>query len=262
MAKRIPTAQAGKVAVMQRCFLLALLMMFGCCGVVVVAQDKPASLDDQLLDDLNSELLPAAKPAPVGDKKEAAPATSPSITESTDPANDNKLLDQLGQGEDIEFGPPKDPLARIGQQMRAAESLISKRDTSTRTQELQQQIVRDLDLLLQQTKQQCQGGQCQPSPKAGQPKPSPSNSPAKSKPSGDGEPGNKPAQDSTDRLGKPGENKSDDAAAMDQLVKEVWGHLPEKVRGQMQNVGVEQFLPKYERLIEEYYKRLAEEQSR
>lgn len=247
---------------MQRSFLLALLVTMGGLGVVI-AQDKPgqpASLDDQLLDDLNSELLPAAQPAPAGDKQNT---TLPPATKPTDPANDEQLLDQLGQGEDIELGPPKNPLARIGERMRAAETLISKRDTSARTQELQQQIVRDLDLLLQQTKQQCQGGQCSPSaPKSGQPKPSPSNSAAKSKPSGDGEPGNKPAQDSTDRLGKAGENKSDDAATMDQLVKEVWGHLPEKVRGQMQNVGVEQFLPKYERLIEEYYKRLAEEQTR
>ena len=43
------------------------------------------------------------------------------------------------------------------------------------------------------------------------------------------------------------------------LLRRMWGHLPDKVRDQMQASLSEQFLPKYERLIEEYYKRLAEE---
>jgi hypothetical protein len=43
------------------------------------------------------------------------------------------------------------------------------------------------------------------------------------------------------------------------LLKAVWGHLPERVRQEVQNASVEQFLPKYEKLIEDYYKRLAED---
>ena len=43
------------------------------------------------------------------------------------------------------------------------------------------------------------------------------------------------------------------------VLRRIWGHLPEKVRDDMQASFSEQFLPKYERLIEEYYKRLAEE---
>ena len=44
-----------------------------------------------------------------------------------------------------------------------------------------------------------------------------------------------------------------------QLLKEVWGHLPERVRRQMQSGSPEEVLPKYQKLIEEYYKRLAED---
>ena len=69
----------------------------------------------------------------------------------------------------------------------------------------------------------------------------------------------KPARESTDRLTKPGETKITDEKDLEALVKQVWGHLPDKVRDQMQNASVESFLPKYEKLIEEYYKRLAEE---
>ena len=39
----------------------------------------------------------------------------------------------------------------------------------------------------------------------------------------------------------------------------IWGHLPEKLRNEMKNVGFVRFLPKYEDLIRDYYKRLAEQ---
>ena len=44
----------------------------------------------------------------------------------------------------------------------------------------------------------------------------------------------------------------------DQLVERVWGHLPEKIQNRMRASGTIRFLPKYRKLIEEYYKRLAE----
>jgi hypothetical protein len=43
------------------------------------------------------------------------------------------------------------------------------------------------------------------------------------------------------------------------LLKDAWGNLPEREREQMLQAPAEKFLPKYELLIERYYKRLAEE---
>ena len=51
-------------------------------------------------------------------------------------------------------------------------------------------------------------------------------------------------------------------AQMQRMLKEVWGHLPPRVRAQMQSGAGEKFLPKYEKLIEDYYKRLAEERTK
>ena len=42
-------------------------------------------------------------------------------------------------------------------------------------------------------------------------------------------------------------------------MKRLWGELPEQVRQQMQELPAEDFPPKYESLIEEYFRRLAEE---
>ena len=78
---------------------------------------------------------------------------------------------------------------------------------------------------------------------------------------GQQKPSNKPATDSTERLGQ--ENAaSSDAAALEALVKQVWGHLPDRARQEMQNATVEDFLPKYQQAIEDYYRRLAEEPPR
>ena len=46
---------------------------------------------------------------------------------------------------------------------------------------------------------------------------------------------------------------------MKEVLRRFWGHLPEKIRDQMQSSMSEEFLPKYERLIEDYYRRLAED---
>jgi hypothetical protein len=38
----------------------------------------------------------------------------------------------------------------------------------------------------------------------------------------------------------------------------VWGVLPDRVRQQIQDLGDEQFLPEYEQVIRDYYRRLSE----
>jgi hypothetical protein len=39
----------------------------------------------------------------------------------------------------------------------------------------------------------------------------------------------------------------------------IWGHLPDKVREQIDTLAIEEFLPSFEAMIEAYYRRLAEE---
>jgi hypothetical protein len=75
---------------------------------------------------------------------------------------------------------------------------------------------------------------------------------------GSGNPTAGPVRDSTNRI-EQGTKEATETADVKDLLRRMWGHLPDKVRDQMQASLSEQFLPKYERLIEEYYKRLAEE---
>ncbi len=211
------------------------------------AADRGTSLDDKLLDDLNNELL---------DGLDAVPSKTNSKSNDGEPASDldRQLLRQLGEGEDL-GEETSNPLISISRRMRAAEGLIAQRDTSERTQRLHKEIVADLDVLIEQLKKQCSSGQC-----AGGGEKKPKGKPGSGSKAGTGENqgNNRAAKDSTPRIGRSGDSRAD-LDRMKAMLNEVWGHLPAKVRDQLQSSAPEEFLPKYEKLIEEYYKRLAEE---
>ncbi|HEX5106658.1 MAG TPA: hypothetical protein VFV87_22715 [Pirellulaceae bacterium] len=185
---------------------------------------KPSSLDQQLLDDLDRDLLKdlpgSAKPAPAKGNEDVTPAVQ----------SDN-------------------PLAQLAERMRAVEARIANKDTSPETQKLQKQILAELAALMEQAKKQG-GGSNKPGDGQGKGSDQPG--------TGSGNPTAGPVRDSTGRIEK-GTAEAAETADVKDLLRRMWGHLPDKVRDQMQASLSEQFLPKYERLIEEYYKRLAEE---
>ena len=51
-------------------------------------------------------------------------------------------------------------------------------------------------------------------------------------------------------------------AEMRTVLKQLWGELPQRQREQMLEPPVEEFLPKYEQQIEEYFRRLSEDKTR
>ncbi len=158
-------------------------------------------------------------------------------------------------GEDLgEAGQKLDPLEEIGRQMREIERRILAHDTSSDTQALQKAVSDELAALIDQLQkseasataaqkaagpqQEKQGGRGEG---AGQ--------------SASAETADRPAGESRDRLGSSAESSAE-MQDVHALLREVWGHLPQRVRGQMQNSSVEQFLPQYDLLIREYFKRL------
>jgi hypothetical protein len=227
---------------------LALLGGILAATIAAAAEDAPKSpdkqsadkqpleerqLDKRLLGDLDDDLLrglPAAEP-----KKSPAEG------------RDAKLQEDLG-GSDADAAAAEDPLQQIGQRMRAAQQRIGQRDLSPETRELQREIVADLAKLIERARQQ-QGdgkksagqgrGSAQGGAEGGHPTPS-------------------PATESTNRVEK-GTAEAVETANLRDVLRRHWGHLPEKLREELQNSLSEQFLPQYEKLIEAYYRRLAEE---
>jgi hypothetical protein len=139
----------------------------------------------------------------------------------------------------------RQPLERIGLEMRAVKARLANQRSGDDTQRMQLSIVAQLAALLEQARSQCQGGQS-------------------SKPSEAGRAGagNKPAQTAPRNSRQTVRDQKPAAAnpeAIRQRMHEAWGNLPQRQREQMLQAPVDGFLPKYELLIEEYFKRLSEE---
>jgi hypothetical protein len=156
------------------------------------------------------------------------------------------------------------PLTRVQQGMQNASMLLSQPATNSQSGSLklagsaQHDVVSQLDKLIAELSKQCQcqGGECNKPPdptQSGKPKPG-------SKPAMAAGRGNAPARESSDRLDRDSA-KPPEKGDVNELVKELWGHLPERSREQLLQSFSEEFLPKYEREIQQYYQRLSEEQN-
>ena len=209
------------------------------------------SLGGRLLDDLSPD---AAQPAAPPQATQKTPATK----EIEDSLKASTPLHGFGAG----ANPALQSLARVQNSMHQAQSLLTqpgadgKPGAAQLASPVQHEILSDLDKLIADLSKQCQscngqcaGGQCNKPPKPGQ-------NPKPGKPSAAGRTA---ARDSTDRLDG-SSAKPVDKGEVNAMVKALWGHLPERSREQMLQSFSDEFLPKYELEIEQYYRRLSEEQ--
>jgi hypothetical protein len=222
------------------------------------------SLDEAASDDVDDpkEKKPSPargdKPVDDSDPNDDDAATMPAARDSLEDSLDDELLRDLGPADEGAEN-DDDPLSRIGRKMQEAQRLIAQRQPGEPAQKLQQDIVAELDELLKQARQQKQQQQQSSSNKKPQQsrrdKPGqPQQQPAGAKPE---EAGNEPARESTDKLRNEAPAQPEISQVQDML-RELWGHLPEHERQQVINSTIEKFVPKYESLIKEYFKRLSE----
>jgi hypothetical protein len=217
------------------------LLLSGVFPLLAQSDDKQSAAAADLVDDDLFEGLP---PAPATSAPEAASPEAPT------PETGRPEAPTLSGGEDLDFGGQADPFGRLAAKMQRSREALAMGNSAAPTQDLQQEILSDLDALLKKMQKQCAGGQCNtPGSSAG-------NSPGTGQ-----KPSSRPPNDSTARVGKPGDTEVQPGEEADTM-REVWGHLPPKVREAMQNATLEEFLPKYDKLIEDFYRRLAEQPTR
>lgn len=216
------------------------------------AKQKSKSLDDELFKDLTGDLFEGLGDDPFKKKAQKQPGEKAGER----PTGDHPL-DQVS-GEDI--GEEKNPLMSLGRRMREVEQRIADARADKSTQSLQEEIVTALERLIEQARRQQQqqqnssSSQSSPQQTANRNKvkqPGQSGSPRQ----GNRQENNRP-NESTERQG-PRKVKEVDMGQLNDLAKALWGHLPERVRQQMQQSPLDHFLPQYELLIEDYFKRLA-----
>ena len=201
-----------------------------------------------------TSLILVSATAYCGESQQTEPAKSKPQTGMGQP-------DATQQGEDLgqprqdatqSVEPLEHPLARIGQEMREVEQRLVDSDSSQDTLEKQQAIIDQLELLIRQSRRR--------SPKSSSGSDSRKPGSGSSTPQGDQATTRaaKPPRDSTPRLGQADPTEVGPGGIQD-LMAEMWGHLPVRLREQMQNVADVVFLPQYQELIEDYFERLAEE---
>ena len=252
---------------------LALAAWFSVCDTAPIIAEEPqsesaesAANGEAAESDAAESDAPNAKPLDTGnDQEPAAEDPLPAARRRKSSTLDEKLLKSLGvtPAGDSE----QDPLQQAIQRMRSVQSRIGNKDAGAKTLSDQAQIVKDLEKLIEQIKQQQQAGAASDSrPRNAQPQPEngeateqsqsqPQNS-AQQKP-GRRQQENPKAAESTDRT-EPGRPVTAEEARREELEKDVWGHLPPALRKQLLNVYSDKFLPKYEDLVRRYYETLAE----
>ena len=198
--------------------------------------------------------------------------------EATPPkAFDEKLLDDLP---DEEQPAPslENPIETAVAGMRSASERLQESQTDEETRQIQEQVVRDLQKLIELAEQSQK--QKPKSPLPSQPPPqdqqnqddkksdqSPQSSDANQQPQPQGgEPGTSQEQHANDRSRESSEDANQTTAGgaapppnRQHLMRDVWGHLPPAVRKKLLNMTGDKYLPKYEDLRKRYFQSLAEE---
>ncbi len=230
------------------------------------AADKPTARQLREYTDLSKQqghlcdiILRSVPPAERNAEPQPEPPPETKPTYQSDKVDEKQLKRELGAAAEKESD---NPMLQIAREMSEAKQRIAKADSGVGTQQLQRQIVDDLDRLIQQARKkacQCKPGQCQSPPSERTPPPQqskPGSKPGKN-------PNNKPAAKSSSRPpDKNAAKKSEAAAETRAAMERLWYLLPQHAREQMLQSPGEEFAPKYELQIEEYFRRLSEEKRR
>ena len=163
-----------------------------------------------------------------------------------------------------------DPIVSIGKNMSALATRLneSSANKDPERDQLQRQIVAQLDALLKELEKESQGrpssgnasggGGRQQDTRTTIGKGTPRTASAKNGNKSESQEGN--SRQSSQRLGKsaPKVNLTD----LLHVVKEVWGHLPEKERERLRQLSGDQVLPGHDLAVEKYFRSLADESQR
>lgn len=233
------------------------------------------TLDDELLDGLGvadplADLEAASKPktsradksvTETGDRSVDGPPTTDHAKKSPAGDIDDELLRGLGEGEDVTFDSGANPLTRLNQRMRDVQQRIADAKSDGETQRLEQDIARELADLIQRSEQACRA--CQKaggSPTGRKIAEQPGRQPANPSETA-GNQSDQPARESSAQLRKQ-KTTPIDPAERQELLKDVWGHLPAHLRQQMEQLANEEFLPQYSLEIADYYRALVDRRRR
>ncbi len=199
-----------------------------------------------------SEKPPSGKPV-AGEKPATnASAEKPSMTDGAQDQSKtdlDRLLSAQEMGDAL-----KQAIALMGD---ASTRLNDHADTGLGTQRVQEDVVKRLDQLLASLDKQKQQGQPSSSPQKPEPKQQPGPKKPGSKQGEQPQPGGDGSQTRDGPTLQQGQLRPELESA-----RAAWGSLPARVRDMLMQGTEDRFSARYKALTQEYYKRLAEENSK
>src|SRR5262249_54366196 len=152
---------------------------------------------------------------------------------------------------------------RISKNMENSKERLAQKDPGDGTQQVQRDIVVDLDKLIEQSQRQQQQQQQQQSSQSS------SSRQQRQQATQRRRSGQQNRQASSQKSGQPNQNNQNNGqnpgaggaggkknmSANADLYKDVWGHLPETLRKEMDAYSRVEFMNKYNDLLQQYYKR-------
>jgi len=230
---------------------IALLVLMAVHSAPALAAEPPRSTDDQLRDSLNS------KAGDEYDRELLGDAVKPDAKGRVDEELQKKLAKELGAAAQKE-DKAKDPLLQVAEEMRDAQKRLDRRDSGKVTQYLQRQIVSDLGKLIEQARK---SGNCSGSKSGGPKSMANGSTKPKNNPGQPSESSPQPAKDSDPRLRKPEEILAEKREmTRREMISLFDPKLEQRERQHVLELPSECFLPEYELEIEDYFRRLSDDQ--
>lgn len=215
----------------------------------------PAPPPQPTLDDLlGIKPKPAPKADPVKPDAPVAPPTPPAAPDQNKTDLD-RLLTAAEMGDAL-----KQAITLMGD---ASSRLNEHKDAGIQTQRVQEDVIRRLDQLISsmEKQKQQQQGQGQPQP----PDPSGKQQPPKQGQQQKGQQQQQPSESQQGDGMQDGQRPSLKEGALKpelESARAAWGSLPQRVRDMLMQGAEDRFSARYKALTQEYYKRLAEENSK
>ncbi len=233
------------------CGILVLTLLV--CGLT--AADDPVPDQPEPPVRLKKKERPPADPAP--DRKPDAPADKPEPTKKAAPARQPDVTkDEVDpEAQDLEEK-IRELMNRVSKNMGVSEKRLDKKDPGEQTQLVQRDITRDLDELIEQTRRQQQQQQQQQSNSSSSSKNRQARMnrmhKAQQSAQASGQQNNQ-TQDQRGNNARGGNGNREGMGKIADVYKDIWGHLPETLRQEMDQYSREQFMTKYNDLLKQYY---------